>query len=118
MRESRQILTTVLGVTSLTYGLLGAIVLGLLMLYNAAYTEPDSHILLHNTASFLPKLGLVVVGVLLLRRSHFVWFVLTCVLVLSSADSAMTLRWFVPPIPEGLSQAARAGRITGHAIAL
>ena len=110
----RQTLTTVIGVVFIVFGLIGLSMSSA----NLLFILRDDPAIRKANLGLIDKVAVIGVGVLLLKRSRLVRFLLPCLLVLSAVDSVAMYLWFMPPIPQGLDSAGVAGRIAGRASGL
>jgi hypothetical protein len=115
-------LTTAIGVAAIGFGAIGV---GLVCVQLAkglagpsADTGANPSFLGGRVLALACKVALVAAGVLLVRRSRRAGLVLACLAVLSASDSLVTYARFLPPAPDGLTPAGRAGRLAGRGVGL
>jgi hypothetical protein len=112
----RQKKTSVIGVIAVCMGVIGLLSnsaqIGSLIASGVAQNNPV--FLGNRLVCVLTKLCLIITGVLILRRSSLALPTLLLTLLLSLLDSVAVWLWFLPPVPDGLSHAGRAGRVVGR----
>jgi hypothetical protein len=111
----RQTSTTVIAIIFISLGAIGLLLSACVFYSNSLNAwHGDQYLRIENGASLLTKVGLIAVGILLVRRSSLARVLLACVLVLSCTDSVLVYLRFLPSMSPTLPRAAQVGRMIGH----
>lgn len=118
--------TTRIGKLAIAAGVIGAIAISLHLATLVgratnpapATPQPSTLLLGERVLSLATKLVLIWGGVQLVRGARSAWMIFAALIVLSSTDSIATYLCLLPPPPEGLTMAGRAGREFGRAVGL
>jgi hypothetical protein len=115
----RQSLTTCLGVLAIVFGAIGVGACAVVIVMNwDAFADGDRTHLLEIGLSCMAKIGLLLTGILLLRRSRAAWIALTATLACSTIDSILVYLWYMPPVPSTIPVAGQVGRMIGQKMGL
>ena len=113
-QNGRQAMTTVIGWFFVIVGGLTALGSALFILGNWIKEEAGIGAFYRENLLLLIRMGLFATGVAILERKLVAKVLLAVVLLLTCVDSIWFYISFMPPVPEGLSAAGRAGREFGH----